>query len=496
MLKKAVLAIDQGTTGTTVLIVENSGEIRCRAYSEFRQFYPKPGWVEHDAEEIWSVTKKLIIQAVKKAKLKPHDIAAIGITNQRETTVIWDRRSGKPIHNAIVWQCRRTSDFCSELQSHNLTPLFHAKTGLVIDAYFSATKIKWLLDHVPGARSRAQAGELCFGTIDSWMLWKLTDGAVHATDYTNASRTLVYNIHSKTWDKELLDILDIPSAILPIVDTSSGIFGYTSPLGPLKMEIPIAGIAGDQQAAMYGQNCWEAGLVKNTYGTGCFMMMNTGAKAIHSTNRLLTTLACDALGRPCFALEGSIFIAGALIQWLRDELGLIRTAAETEALAQSVADTHGVYIVPAFVGLGAPHWDMNARGIISGLTRGSNKAHIARAALEAIAYQSHDVLKAMANDSGLSITEVHVDGGASANDFLMQFQADILNVKINRPHNIDTTALGAAFLAGLAVGFWKDQSELSRVRRIDRVFTPEMDERQRMDLLAGWEHTVRQCKLG
>lgn len=488
-----ILAIDQGTTGSTVMLFDKSGAIVAKAYSEFSQIYPKPGWVEHDAQEIWNITSSVIQKALADADASSSDIAAIGITNQRETTLIWDANTGRPIHNAIVWQCRRTSDYCAQLKAQGLEEKFRQKTGLVIDAYFSGTKIKWLLDNVPGAREKAKAGELLFGTIDAWLLWKLTNGAVHATDYSNASRTLIYNIHEKKWDDELLEILDIPKAILPQVKNSSGEFGKTVAGELFDTAIPIAGIAGDQQAALFGQNCLEPGLVKNTYGTGCFMLMNTGAKAIDSQNKLLTTLACDADGKPCYALEGSVFIGGAVVQWLRDELKLIAQASETEEIALSVQDNNGVYLVPAFVGLGAPYWDMQARGTIVGLTRGANRAHIVRAALEAIAFQSSDVMQAMVKDSGIPIKELRVDGGATANNYLMQFQADILNIDIDRPEITETTALGAAFLAGLAVSFWKDAKELQEVRKTNQKFTPKMGRKKAQSLLDEWHAAVKKC---
>ncbi|MBN1560677.1 glycerol kinase GlpK [candidate division KSB1 bacterium] len=488
-----ILAIDEGTTGSTAIIFNRDGEIVSRGYSEFTQYYPRPGWVEHDAQEIWRTTAQVIQQAMMAGQVKSREIAGIGITNQRETTLLWDKKSGEPIHNAIVWQCRRTSEYCNQLKRDGLANKFADKTGLIIDAYFSASKIKWLLDHVKGAHKRAENGELLFGTIDSWLLWKLT-GQIHATDYTNASRTLLYNIFEKKWDEELLDIMDIPAAILPAVETSSGIFGHTAAPDLFDTAIPIAGIAGDQQAALYGQNCWTPGMVKNTYGTGCFMLMNTGDKPIHSQNRLLTTLACDADGHPCYALEGSVFIAGAVVQWLRDELRIIDKASATEALALSVPDNNGVYLVPAFVGLGAPHWDMEARGAIVGLTRGANRAHIVRAALESIAFQSYDVLQAMVRDAHLPIKELRVDGGATANDFLMQFQSDILDVDIDRPLLFETTALGAAFLAGRAVGFWHDAKELQAVRKTGKIFKPNMEKERKTALLRGWARAIEKTK--
>ncbi len=492
-MSKYILAIDQGTTGTTVIFFRHDGSIAARGYSEFRQIYPKPGWVEHDALEIWKTTCKVIQEAKQSGPISSHEIAAIGITNQRETTVVWDKNSGQPIHNAIVWQCRRTSDYCNQLKADGLAATFAEKAGLVIDAYFSGTKIKWLLDHVPGARDKARNGDLLFGTIDTWLLWNLTNGAVHATDYTNASRTLIYNIFDKKWDAELLDILNIPGEVLPEVKPSSGIFGQTA-VDLFDRSIPVAGMAGDQQAALFGQNCWQPGMVKNTYGTGCFMLMNTGDKAIHSKNKLLTTLACKADGSPCYALEGSVFIAGAVVQWLRDELKLITKASETEEIALSVPDNNDVYVVPAFVGLGAPYWDQEARGTIIGLTRGANRAHIVRAALESIAFQSVDVLHAMVNDSGIDIKELRVDGGATANNFLMQFQSDILDVNINRPEITETTALGAAFLAGRAVSFWQNSDELERVRKTDNLFSPRMEAQNRSNLLDGWRAAIHKTR--
>ncbi len=490
-MKKYILAIDQGTTGTTVLIFDNDGKIAGRGYKEVTQIYPHPGWVEQNPEEIWETTVTVIHEALATSQLDSQQIEAVGITNQRETTVFWERKSGKPVHNAIVWQCRRTQKICENLKKENLSPLFRERTGLVIDAYFSGTKIQWLLDHVPNARKKALNGDLLFGTIDTWLLWKLTGGKVHATDYTNASRTLMFNIHEKKWDEELLKILNIPPALLPEVKNSAELFGYCDLNQIFKTPVPIMGIAGDQQAAMFGQCCWEPGMVKNTYGTGCFIMMNTGTEAIHSPNGLITTIAVNSAGKPCYALEGSVFIAGAAIQWLRDELKLITTAAETESLAQSVAHTYGVYLVPAFVGLGAPYWDMEARGIICGLTRGANRAHLVRAALESIAYQTQDVVKIMMQDANIPIPEMRVDGGAAANNFLMQFQADILNIPVDRPAVIETTAMGAAFLAGLATGFWKSAAELLKARNSERKFTPAMEAPKRENLLSGWQKAIK-----
>lgn len=490
-MEKYILSIDQGTTGSTVLIFDKSGKIMNRGYKEFTQIYPQPGWVEHNPQEIWETTVSVIQEAMTAGRLNSKQIAAIGITNQRETTVIWDKKSGKPIHHAIVWQCRRTQQICDNLKNKGFSSLFQARTGLVVDAYFSGTKIQWLLDNVPGAREKALAGDLLFGTIDTWLLWKLTGGEVHATDFTNASRTLIFNIHEKKWDTELLEILNIPPIILPEVKNSAGLFGYTHFSEVFSTPVPIMGMAGDQQSAMFGQCCWEPGMVKNTYGTGCFIMMNTGTHANHSPNGLITTIAVDSDGKPCYALEGSVFIAGAAIQWLRDELKLITTASETEEIAQSVAHSNGVYLVPAFVGLGAPYWDMEARGIICGLTRGANRAHLVRAALESIAYQTQDVVKIMAQDANVPIRELRVDGGAAANNLLMQFQADILNIPVDRPEIIETTAMGAAFLAGLAAGFWNSPAELLKARCSEKKFTPAMDSQTRERLLSGWKKAIK-----
>ncbi len=485
-----VLAIDQGTTGTTVLLLDQTGQAVGRAYSEFKQIYPRPGWVEHDPEEIWAVTCMVIEKALRESGISTERIVAIGITNQRETTVLWDRESGKPVHNAIVWQCRRTAPICNELRAQGREAWFRERTGLVLDAYFSGTKLKWLLENVPDAGRRASQGELLFGNIDTWLVWKLSGGMAHVTDYTNASRTLLYNLHERKWDADILALMNIPACVLPVVKPSSGVCAHTTPTPPLRREIPIAGIAGDQQAALFGQGAWEPGMVKNTYGTGCFLLMYTGDKAVSSTQGLLTTLACSATGGPAYALEGSIFTTGAAIQWLRDELRILERASESEQMARSVPDSGGVYMVPAFVGLGAPYWDMEARGAIVGLTRGSNRAHIVRATLESIAYQSRDVAGVMSSDAGIPIKEMRVDGGASANDFLMQFQADILNVRVDRPAMVETTAMGAAFLAGMAVGFWKGTEELGRVRKVERIFEPSMSEEERTRLYAGWQEAV------
>jgi glycerol kinase len=488
-----VVAIDQGTTGSTVLVLDKRGRVVARAYSEFTQHYPKPGWVEHDADEIWRVTLAVLRKAVKAAKLKAKDVAAIGITNQRETTVLWDRKTGKPIHRAIVWQDRRTADMCEQLKSAGHDPTVRAKTGLLLDPYFSGTKVRWILDRVKGAREKAAAGGLCFGTIDTWLVWKLTGGAVHATDPTNASRTLLFDIHTRSWDAEMLSMLDVPAGVLPAVAPSSGVFGETTP-DVLGAPVKIAGIAGDQQAALFGQGCVTPGAAKNTYGTGCFLLLNTGDRAVRSHAGLVTTIACDAHGGVAYALEGSVFVAGAAIQWLRDGVGLLKTAAESEKVARSVDSTLGVYLVPALVGLGAPYWDAAARGAIVGLTRGVGRPHLVRAALESLAYQARDVVDAMAEDAGHPLTTLRVDGGASANDFLMQFQADVLGVPVERPKLIETTAMGAAALAGLAVGFWSSPSELAKARQLDRRFAPKMAASAREGLYRGWRAAVARVR--
>ena len=495
----AVLAIDQGTTGSTALVFSQDGEILGRAYSEFTQHYPHPGWVEHDPEEIWQISRKVMVKALTAAGIGRGEISAIGITNQRETTVVWDRKTGQPVHRAIVWQSRQSASICERLKADGLEPLFREKTGLVVDPYLSGTKIRWILDQDPELQRRAEAGELKFGTIDSWLLWKLTGGstqagALHRTDPTNASRTLLYDIHNQCWDKELCEFLNVPTSMLPTVHPSAGIFGETGIVDGIPAGIPIAGIAGDQQAALYGQGCWEAGQAKNTYGTGCFLLMNMGLQHPVSQNGLLTTICCDAHGAPAYALEGSIFIAGAAIQWLRDELNIIKDAAETDALAREIESNEGVFLVPAFAGLGAPDWDMNARGAITGLTRGSGRAHLARAALEAIAYQSRDIVEVMNLDSGIELKELRVDGGASKNDFLMQFQADILGVTVDRPKLVETTAAGSAYLAGLAVGVWKSPSELDQIRRTDCRFEPRMEDPQRQKLYQGWQNAVARVR--
>ncbi len=489
-MKQYILALDQGTTSSRAIVFDQWGAIVSLAQKEFTQFFPKPGWVEHDPTEIWSTQLGVAAEAISKAGLSVKDIAATGITNQRETTVVWERAGGKPVYNAIVWQDRRTAEFCDELKAKGIDQLIQKKTGLVVDAYFSATKVKWILDNVAGARAKAMRGELCFGTIDSWLLWNLTRGQCHATDVSNASRTMLCNIHTLEWDNELLDIFDIPVNMLPQIRSSSEIYGYTQNILSAH-NIPIAGIAGDQQSALFGQMCTQPGMVKNTYGTGCFMLMNTGEKPVISTNNLLTTVAWKINGVTHYALEGSVFIAGAVVQWLRDSLGIIKTAAEVELLANSVSSCEGVYVVPAFAGLGAPHWNQHARGIISGLTRGSTAAHIARAALDSIAYQTMDVLRAMEADSGISIKELRVDGGATVNNLLLQFQADILNTTVIRPVVTETTALGAAYLAGLAVGYWENMESIQDQWQADKIFMPLMEETTRTKLSKNWHRAVK-----
>ena len=486
-----ILSIDAGTTGITVVILDKRASICKKYYSEFTQYYPQSGWVEHDAEEIWTVTSNLIQSAFK--EYPPSNCAAIGITNQRETTLIWDRETGKPIHKAIVWQCRRTQEICTNLKNAGYEKLFKGKTGLVIDSYFSGTKIQWLLDHVDGARGKAESGKLAFGTIDSWLLWKLTGGSIHATDFTNAARTMIFNIDTKKWDEELLQILTMPPTLLPDVKNSSGEFGKTDKQ-LFGKAIPITGIAGDQQAALYGQACFETGESKCTYGTGCFLLINTGDERVNSTSGLLTTIACNADGNPIYALEGSVFIGGAVIQWLRDELKLLAYASESEEMALAVEDSNGVVIVPAFTGLGAPYWDMNARGIITGLSRGANRNHIVRAALESIAFQVYDLLESVSKDLDYDIANLKVDGGAVANNFLMQFQADILQINIDRPENIESTALGAGMLAGLGVGFWKNPADLKAVRKTDQLFIPTMSKSKRSEFLSNWKLAVRKVQ--
>jgi len=488
-MNQYILSFDQGTTSSRAIVFDRNGAIISVAQKEFSQIFPQPGWVEHDANEIWSTQLGVAAEAITKAGLTVKQIAAIGITNQRETTVVWDKKTGQPIHNAIVWQDRRTADFCDALRKEGKDRFIQQKTGLVIDAYFSATKVKWILDNVDGARAKANNGELCFGTIDTWLLWKLTNGKVHATDVSNASRTMLFNIHSLNWDEALLKIFDVPAAILPEVRSSSEVYGETQNILTAH-NIPIAGIAGDQQAALFGQMCTQPGMVKNTYGTGCFMLMNTGEKAVPSTNNLLTTVAWKVNGVTQYALEGSVFIAGAVVQWLRDGLKIIRSSSEIEALANEVESSDGVYVVPAFAGLGAPYWNQHARGTMVGITRGTTAANIARAALESIAYQTMDVLKAMEADSGISIKELRVDGGATANNLLMQFQSDILNCKVVRPVVTETTALGAAYLAGLAVGYWKNMEEIQQQWLMEKTFVSSMNDDERNNLSEGWKKAV------
>ena len=490
--KKFVLALDQGTTSSRAILYDHSGTPVTSAQKEFRQHFPQPGWVEHDANEIWVSQHEVMLGAIAKAGAKPAEIAAIGITNQRETTVVWDRQTGKPIANAIVWQDRRTAGLCDQLKADGKAGLIQQKTGLVLDAYFSGTKLKWLLDNVPGARLRAENGELAFGTVDAWLIWNLTGGKTHASDPSNASRTLLFNIHRNAWDEELLALLSIPRAVLPEVRPSSGAFGQTVIDGAT---VPIAGDAGDQQAALFGQACHSPGMAKNTYGTGCFLLLNTGEQAVTSTNNLLTTTAWQlGAARPQYALEGSVFIGGAVVQWLRDGLRAIKTAADVEALAAEVPDSGGVYLVPAFAGLGAPHWDQYARGAMFGLTRGSGITHVARAALESIAFQSAEVLAAMEKDAGLKLTELRVDGGATANNLLMQIQADLLGVPVVRPKVLETTALGAAYLAGLSVGFWQDAGDIQRNWQVDRVYEPTLSRDRAGEMMAGWAKAVERAK--
>jgi len=490
-----ILAIDQGTTGTKVILFDHDGCIRGSSYSEFTQHYPQPGWVEHDAEEIWTVTHGLVAEALASSGVQPRELKGIGITNQRETTLMWDRATGAAVAPAIVWQDRRTAALCDELKQRGLEETFRSRTGLVIDAYFSGTKIKWLLDHVDGLRARAERGEIAFGTIDSWLVWKLTGGHTHVTDYSNASRTLLYNINELCWDEELLSILNVPRAILPEVKPSSDVYGETDPSQFFGASVAVAGIAGDQQAALFGQCCYTKGLAKNTYGTGSFLLMNTGREAVSSREGLLTTIAWGIKGEPVeYALEGAIFITGAAVQWLRDGLGIIRDAGETEALARSLSSNEGVYFVPALAGLGAPHWDAYARGSILGLTRGTTRAHLARAALESMCYQTLDVAGAMERDSNIVLKEVRADGGAVNNSFLMQFQSDILGVPVEVPSITETTALGAAYLAGLAVGFWKDRQELQEKWKVGARFEPRMSREERQRLHDRWLRAVERSR--
>ncbi len=490
---KYIMALDQGTTSSRCILFDKSGNICSVVNKEFKQIYPQPGWVEHDATEIWDTTLEVARAAMAKLNVSAADIAAIGITNQRETTVVWDKETGEPIANAIVWQCRRTSDIIDGLVKDGWGDKIRDKTGLVPDAYFSGSKIKWLLDNTPGARRRAKAGKLLFGTIDTWLIWKLTGGRVHVTDYTNASRTMLYNIRELCWDKELLNLLDVPESMLPEVKPSSCVYGLTD-FELLGGEIPIAGAAGDQQCALFGQCCFEPGQMKNTYGTGCFLLMNTGHDIVKSQNGLVTTIAASADGTVQYALEGSIFIAGAAIQWLRDELGVLTSASESLSYAKRVPDTAGGYVVPAFTGLGAPYWSQRARGAIVGITRGFSRAHLVRATLESLAYQTYDIVRAMERDSGIPIADLKVDGGASANNFLMQFQSDLIAADVYRPRCIETTALGAAYLAGLAVGYWSSLDDVRNNWAVDKIFTPELDEEKRRKLLHGWHKAVK-CAL-
>nr|WP_297873917.1 glycerol kinase GlpK [uncultured Blautia sp.] len=491
---KYVMALDAGTTSNRCILFNKKGEIVSSAQKEFTQYFPKPGWVEHDANEIWSNQLGVAVEAMQKVGAEASDIAAIGITNQRETAIVWDKNTGEPIYHAIVWQCRRTSEYCDALKEKGLTEMFRKKTGLIIDAYFSGTKVKWILDHVQGARERAKRGELLFGTVETWLIWKMTKGTVHVTDYSNASRTLLYNINTLEWDKDILEELDIPEAMLPQVKPSSCVYGVTDS-SFFGGEIPIAGAAGDQQSALFGQTCFSEGDAKNTYGTGCFLLMNTGEKPVFSKNGLVTTIAWGLDGKVNYALEGSVFVAGAVIQWLRDELRLIDSAEDSEYMARKVKDTNGCYVVPAFTGLGAPYWDQYARGTIVGLTRGVNKCHIIRASLESMAYQVHDVIEAMQADSGIELNSLKVDGGASANNFIMQAQADMIQVPVKRPVCVETTAMGAAYLAGLAVGYWNNKDEIIENWNIDRVFQPQITKEERDRKTKGWKKAVK-CAYG
>lgn len=493
-MKNYIMALDQGTTSSRCILFNREGQMVSVAQREFRQIFPRPGWVEHDPMDIWASQISVAAEAMSKIGTSAEEIAAIGITNQRETTIVWEKATGKPVYNAIVWQCRRTADIVDELKAGGFDETIRKKTGLIPDAYFSGTKLKWILDHVPGAREQAEKGELLFGTVDTWLIWNLTNRKVHVTDYTNASRTMLFDIHRLQWDDEILKKLDIPRKMLPKVCPSSQVYGYTED-SMLGEGIPIAGAAGDQQAALFGQCCFEEGEVKNTYGTGCFLLMNTGKQAVESKSGLLTTIAASADGSIRYALEGSVFVAGAAIQWLRDELRMIKEAAETEKYCLAVEDTNGTYVVPAFTGLGAPYWDPYARGTIVGLTRGTSKEHLIRATVEALAYQTADVIEAMEKDSGIPLKMLKVDGGACANNFLMQFQADILDAQVARPECIETTALGAAYLAGLAVGYWKNQKDVCENWALQRIFTPEMEEEHRKKLLADWKKAVK-CAFG
>ncbi|MBQ6856057.1 MAG: glycerol kinase GlpK [Lachnospiraceae bacterium] len=489
-MSKYVMALDAGTTSSRCILFNKEGTMVSVAQKEFTQHFPQPGWVEHDANEIWSTQLGVAVEAMLKAGASAKDIAAIGITNQRETTIVWDKNTGEPICNAIVWQCRRTSEYCDSLKEKGLVDTFQQKTGLVIDAYFSGTKLKWILDHIPGARERAEKGELLFGTVETWLIWKLTKGNVHVTDYSNASRTMLFNINTLEWDEEILKELNIPKCMLPEVKPSSCVYGETDPQF-FGTPILIGGAAGDQQAALFGQTCFEPGEAKNTYGTGCFMLMNTGERPVFSENGLVTTIAWGLDGKVEYALEGSIFVAGAAIQWLRDELQIIERAYETEELAQRVPDTNGCYVVPAFTGLGAPHWDQYARGAILGLTRGVNRYHIIRATLDSLCYQTNDVLKAMEADSGIKLAALKVDGGACANNYLMQTQSDLINAPVKRPCCVETTAMGAAYLAGLAVGYWKDKDEVRKNWAIDKIFEPQISDDKRAEMVEGWDKAVK-----
>lgn len=487
---KYIMALDAGTTSNRCILFNQKGEICSVAQKEFTQYFPKPGWVEHDADEIWSCQLGVAVEAMNKIGAGAADIAAIGITNQRETVIVWDKNTGEPIYHAIVWQCRRTAEYCDTLKARGLTEFFRQRTGLIIDAYFSGTKIRWILDHVEGARERAEKGELLFGTVETWLIWKLTKGRVHVTDYSNASRTLLFNINTLTWDQEILDLLEIPRAMLPEAKPSSCIYGVTD-ASYFGGEIPIGGAAGDQQSALFGQTCFQAGEAKNTYGTGCFLLMNTGEKPVFSEHGLVTTIAWGIDDKVYYALEGSIFVAGAAIQWLRDEMHLIDSAADSEYMAKKVPDTNGCYVVPAFTGLGAPYWDQYARGTIVGITRGVNKYHIIRATLESLAYQTNDVLKAMEADSGIKLSALKVDGGASANNFLMQTQADVIGAPVHRPECIETTAMGAAYLAGLSVGYWENRDAVRENWAVDQIFEPQIQEEERQQKTAGWKKAVR-----
>lgn len=494
IMAKYIMSLDLGTTSNRCILFNKKGEIVSVAQKEFRQIFPKPGWVEHNASEIWSTQLGVAVEAMQQAGAKPEDIASIGITNQRETTIVWDKKTGEPVYNAIVWQCRRTAEYCDSLKEKGLVDKIREKTGLVVDAYFSGTKLKWILDNIEGARERAERGELLFGTVETWLIWKMTDGRVHVTDYSNASRTMLFNINTLEWDDEILEEINIPKCMLPEPKPSSCVYGVTDPKF-LGGEIPIGGAAGDQQAALFGQTCFKEGDCKNTYGTGCFMLMNTGEKPVFSNNGLVTTIAWGLDGKVNYALEGSIFVAGAAIQWLRDELKLIESAQDSEYMAKKVKNTNGCYVVPAFTGLGAPYWDQYARGTIVGITRGVNKNHIIRATLDSLCYQTLDVLKAMEADSGIKFLSLRVDGGASANNYLMQTQADIINAPVRRPACVESTAMGAAYLAGLAVGYWKNLEEIRENWRVDQVFDPSIDEEERTSRISGWRKAV-ECSNG